>query len=513
MKLKLFMLGALAALAVAACTKDNAPAGTTPGGDEVTVAGASYLKVNFVTPGKLTTRADAEGDAFEYGTDAENAVTSGTLFFFDGTTQVADPFDLSSLTWDGKTTPSIEKASGIVVVLENPLKNPTSVVAVLNASLDELGLSKSSTLDDIKAVLKDFATERTTEGKFVMSSSAYKGAENDVAAKIETVYKTREEAEKAASVKVPVERVVAKVEVDATNPTMNLANGETAASNTVNIDGKDVEITATVDGFWFDNAATKSLLLKDISDNADADNDATNFRSYWAKSGATAWAHGTLSDAKEGPQYVQENTAKDSTQVVVAVTLKAGENALELVKHLGKLYTEKGFATEITNLLAHKYYTKSGDTYTSVGANDIKVTYVKTNLPDGVTLKSYEAYAQVEKASADATFYVKNASGEYVAAADADVTADLKGYVVQRWEGGAAYYFVPIKHDADRFGVIRNHVYKLNVKSINGLGTPVPFKDVDKIIPEIPEETETYISAEIDILAWKIVEQNVDLGK
>ena len=61
--------------------------------------------------------------------------------------------------------------------------------------------------------------------------------------------------------------------------------------------------------------------------------------------------------------------------------------------------------------------------------------------------------------------------------------------------------------------MIRNHVYKLTVNSINGLGTPIPFKDVKEIIPEIPVETETYISAEIDILAWKIVEQNVDLGK
>ena len=506
MKLKHLLFGALAALAFAACTKDNAPAGTTPnGGDNVTVAGTSYLKVNFVMPGNPATRADAEGDAFEYGTDAENAVTSGTLFFFDGTTQVADPFDLSSLTWEGETTATIEKVSDIVVVLENPLREPTSVVAVLNETMSELGLSKSSTLDDIKAVLKDFATNKTAEGKFVMSSSAYDGAENDVAAKIETVYKTREEAEKAASVKVPVERVVAKVEVDASDATLNLANGETSASNTVNIDGTDVEITATVDGFWFDNAATTSLLLKDISDNAAADNDADNFRSYWAKSGTTAWAHGTLSDAKEGPQYVQENTAKDSTQVVVAVTLKAGENALKLVKYLGKLYTEDGFAIAVANTLNGTYWTKTeGETvtYETVDADDFTITYTR---PTGVELASYEAYAKID---ATTDYYVK--SGDTYTKVD---DLDLGGYVVQRWEDGAAYYFVPIKHDADRFGVIRNHVYKLNVKSINGLGTPVPFKDVDEIIPIIPEETETYISAEIDILAWKIVEQNVDLGK
>ena len=519
MKLKLFMLGALAALAVAACTKDNAPAGTTPGGDEVTVAGASYLKVNFVTPGKLTTRADAEGDAFEYGTDAENAVTSGTLFFFDGTTQVADPFDLSSLTWDGETTPSIEKASGIVVVLENPLKNPTSVVAVLNASLDELGLSKSSTLDEIKAVVKDFATEKTTEGKFVMSSSAYDGAENDVAAKIETVYDTREAAEAAPSVKVPVERVVAKVDVQ------EKADGATMTANTINIDGKEATVTATIDGWWFDNAASTSKLLKDITGLEAADNDAANFRSYWAKPVPGTLKHGALKDAKTGAQYVQENvgeaekdedgnvTFKNATQVVVAATLKVDNKAVALVKYLGTYYTEAGFATKAINIEAQTYYTKAeGETttYTTVGENDLEVTFTD-EVPSGITLKSYEAYAKVEPKDASTKFYVKDATAEDGFKAVDNPT--FGAYVVQRWEDGQTYYFVPIKHDADRAGVIRNHVYKLTVNSINGLGTPIPFKDVKEIIPEIPVETETYISAEIDILAWKIVKQDVDLGK
>ena len=163
--------------------------------------------------------------------------------------------------------------------------------------------------------------------------------------------------------------------------------------------------------------------------------------------------------------------------------------------------------------MAKKYYTKSGNDYDTVGANDIEVTYGA--VPEGVTgvtLKSYEAYANVAKKNADAVFYVKNAAGDYVEADATTLANDLKGYVVQRWNNGMTYYFVPIKHDASRYGVIRNHVYKLTINSINGLGTPVPFNDTDTIIPEIPEEKETYISCEIDILAWKIVEQEVNLG-
>ena len=514
MKLRHLLFGVLAGVAFVACTNDNEPTGVTPVKGDNEVATASYMKINFVMPGNATTRAADQG--FEFGTDAENAVNSGVLFFFDGTTQVADPFDLSKLNWNAQESGTIEKKSDIVVVLENPLKNPTSVVAVLNATMSELGVTKSSTLDDIKAVVKDFATNKVTSGKFVMSSSAYKGAENNVAAKVTQVFDTRAKAEAAASTKIPVERVVAKVQVNEKQggATVNLANTETA-SNKVKIDGAEKTLSIEIKGWYLDNLASTSLLLKDISKNIAADEDATNMRSYWAKPVPGTLKHGTFKDAVAGDKYAQENTKEvaDSTQVVVGATLKLDGEAAKLVKYLGKLYTETGFATEAINVLAHKYYTKNGNDYTAVGANDIEVTY--GTVPEGVTgvtLKSYEAYANVAKKNADAVFYVK--SGDtYKEATAAEVTADLKGYVVQRWNNGMTYYFVPIKHDANRYGVIRNHVYKLTINSINGLGTPVPFNDTDTIIPEIPEEKETYISAEIDILAWKIVEQGVDLGK
>lgn len=516
MKLRHLLFGLLAGVAFVACTNDNEPAGVTPVKGDNEVATRSYLKVDFVMPGSADTRADA---VFEAGTAAENQVDNGVLFFFDGQNQVANPFiiDKNNPSWTAEeagTDINIEKKSGVIVVLENPLKNPTSVVAVLNATMDQLGVSKSSTLNEIKAVVKDFSA--TGAGKFVMSSSAYSGdkAINDVAAKIETVYTKRSDAEAAASVKIPVERVVAKVDVQEKSggATLNLANASTGASNTVNIDGEDVTISATIDGWWFDNAANKSLLLKDISENTEDDNDATNMRSYWAKSAATAWAHGSLADMKTGAQYVQENTDADHpTQAVVAATLKVNNKAVKLVKYLGQLYTEDGFAIAVANTLNGTYWKKTSaegaetKTYETVDTEDFTITYTTENLPTGVTLKSYEAYAKI---AANKDYYVKSGDA-YEKVAD----LDLGGYVVQRWEDGQTYYAVKIQHDADRLGVVRNHVYKLTVNSINGLGTPVPFKDVDEIVPVIPVETETYISAEIDILAWKIVKQDVDLGK
>ena len=267
MKLRHLLFGLLAGVAFVACTNDDDPASVSPvnGGNEV-AATRSYISVNFVMPGNATTRA---GETFEAGLDKENKVSNGVLFFFDGKTQVADPFEISGDSDWTKETPSegnkyIEKKSPIIVVLENPIKKPTSVVAILNlgdkATLANLEkpITRSTSLDDLKAIVADYATDKQSEGKFVMSSSAYDGAEEDVAAKIDKTYETYDAAKTGPAIEVPVERVVAKVEVKENE------DGVTQNLPKVTIEGKEVQVVAEVKGWWLDNAASQSLLLKNI---------------------------------------------------------------------------------------------------------------------------------------------------------------------------------------------------------------------------------------------------------
>ena len=87
---------------------------------------------------------------------------------------------------------------------------------------------------------------------------------------------------------------------------------------------------------------------------------------------------------------------------------------------------------------------------------------------------------------------------------------------MQYWNGGRTYYYVELEHnsaDANAaFGVVRNHSYKLTLDGIKGLGTPVPNPN-KVIIPEKPgdDHSETYISAKIQILSYRVVSQNVTL--
>lgn len=522
-------------------------------------ASKSYLKVNFAMPGEATTRADG---GFVVGTTAENKVEKGVLFFFDGETQVADPFILggegsnalegTKLTWSDSTG-NVEKKSSTIIVLSNPLKQPKSVLAVLNADLTDLDLSKNSTLSEIKAVVNDYAKNALTQsGTFVMSNSVY---QEDVTTPVTEVYDTVEKAlaAKTPSAEIYVERVVAKVSVGYANPLVtNLANTDTSKegvepSNTVIIDGEEVELTADIQGWWLDNTVDKSFLLKKLP--ASTDLDAVNHRSYWAGSIPTdaKFQHYSFGTATTADKYVQENVdLKNTTKVVVAAILKANGKPLQLVKHLTNLYTESGFVKAAINVLAHKYWVvdKEKSEYRTVGEGDFKFTYIfsqvegegeaaktkyytlvngtktEVTIPEGVeipALKSYEAYTLIEIADPQETFYVKDDTTES-GYAQKDPTADLKGYIVQKWNDGMAYYFVPIEHNIGGnytagTGVIRNHFYQITVNSINGLGTPVPFKDNDPIIPIKPDETAKYISATINILSWKAVTKNVDLGK
>ena len=80
---------------------------------------------------------------------------------------------------------------------------------------------------------------------------------------------------------------------------------------------------------------------------------------------------------------------------------------------------------------------------------------------------------------------------------------------------GHTYYYIDIKHlgtAAAQWGVVRNHVYQIDVNSIKGYGTPVFNPNSNIVTPEYPElEQESFVAARINILSWKVVSQSVDI--
>ncbi len=82
------------------------------------------------------------------------------------------------------------------------------------------------------------------------------------------------------------------------------------------------------------------------------------------------------------------------------------------------------------------------------------------------------------------------------------------------WNSGKTYYFAEIKQvdtkDVDKAGVVRNHIYDVNLKNVYGIGTPV-YDPEEVIIPEKPGPDDTFIAAEIKILSWRLITNDVDL--
>ena len=339
--------------------------------------------------------------------------------------------------------------------------------------------------------------------------------------------------------------------------------GATAGAPTTTTD--NVQLTISIDGWWLDSTPTQSYLLKSMDNFAVTGtwwNDIANTRSYWATSYAgndQAYANDKYGQqvALDGSLYTQENTSmaatkaeqnndgtKDNvydtnnrTKVVVAATLKQNGTAVDLVKWYGNYYTKEGFLISLTNLNdVKKYYTKETvdgeDTYTTLTKDDLKIVAntdktgagaeIGTSNQDNVTvngeaIRNYEAAVVLNDGVEVFTLTVEN--GEQVATevTTATVNEELKKISkIQYWNGGKTYYYVELEHnsaDANAaFGVVRNHLYKLTLDGVKGLGTPVPNPN-KIIIPEKPADSysETYISAKIQILSYRVVQQNVTL--
>ena len=529
---QLFFVG-LMAIAFAGCSGDNAY--DNGGGNPI--EGDQFMAVKLVMSGDAASTR-AFGDAgFEAGTEDEVGVTKATFLFFDGETQVADPFTTSELNQWTAGTGQVDKVSASIIVLSNAIKNPTSIVAILNPTTEiSSAVTRNTTITQLKAIQNDYS-KNTTAKNFVMSNSVYnKNGQNVIGAPCTTdnIRKTQEEA-KQHPVKIAVEKVVAKVNVTKAS-NMKVETNPTGHNNEVNVNGATKKIDAEITGWWLDNTNSTSYLIKKLDATYDAPigattwwNDETNYRSYWATPAVGTFTHYAYTTANMNDKYCLENTKQDTpTQIVVAATLKVDGTPVELVKYLSVLYTKSDFEDELTKQLSNKYYTQTGTgttTYTALTKDNLDFTY---NAAAG---KPYEAEIKVALKNGVSVFTSTTPSdpNSYTSADTTILNKDLDDLkrTVQYWKDGKTYYYLPIVHNEDitvtatssaaehkLYGVIRNHLYKLTIKSINGLGTPVPNPDepTTPITPEKPEDDNSYIAAQIEILKYKVVTQDVDLG-
>ena len=87
-------------------------------------------------------------------------------------------------------------------------------------------------------------------------------------------------------------------------------------------------------------------------------------------------------------------------------------------------------------------------------------------------------------------------------------------YGLKFYKDGVCNYLIPIRHFTDaqqpklnaygRYGVVRNHLYKITINSVSGPGTLG-----DPPLDDTPADlTPTYISSNITVLTWTQVQQD-----
>jgi hypothetical protein len=546
--MKRIIFPALVGLLVAACSSTDEP---TPV-NKTNTDGGSYMAVNIVASTSSRAEGDAtfaNGDADEYAViDATKSIfyfydAAGNPFKVDGEKNYVTGTDVKQIQTND--TGNNITTSKLLLVLKNQksVDTPAQVVAVINAAYTEAtdgGVSfkdleekvttayslqvtyqveEETTNEETKEVTK--TTKDVTAQNFMMSNVVYYDGTSKVYAtpiSAENFGATADAAE-TNPVSINVERVAGKVTV--AEAAFDAAGISVKYGEIKYADGTEIssDYVAVVKGWTLFDKTAQTEVIKSLDVTVDGTwwYDTTNKRTYWANPAAElATASETLSwdsmQTTTGAEYPFENiNQKNPTSAIFAVQIgKYNDDKvfepIDITRWLSKYYTLADLKTQIATYLKNSLLLKDGDALKPIQADQLE--FVKS------TTSSYRVHVALTKEAAALSWvdYQGNA-------ADVDkVIAAVPE--AQIWKDGKCYYYTSIIHSpkpVDDKGaltpaIIRNHWYQLTINTITGLGTPV-FDPTDKVDPTRPDdaEQEWYLDAQINVLAWRIVTQGVDL--
>ena len=574
--MKKYLFLALAAMSFAACTEkidDNNP---QTGELEESYIAINLMSADLDTRAATDTYGYEQGTdaerairtAYFFFFDAE-----GNAFNVTGNPASAPGGSVNhlSLAISEASTTGMPNVSDIkeAVLLLSTYKGvyPSQIVAVLNWTPQT---DKAYTLAELHQVM-DNTIGNDTNG-YVMSNAVYMDGANKVVDAVPLTsanIKTTPEAAKAAPIDIYVERTAAKVVLTANGKVAGTDNIFDTQKNSTPVlvagTSSDIDVYVKLNGWELYNDYNTSSLLKNIETTWDPSalgltwNDIPYYRCYWAKSQNTtladafAWNYTDEDKASKGFQtnygfkvgasanytdrttytYCGENTNQKEgitdprTKVILKGQLmqKNGENyePLELARWYGTEYAgNEALRIAVANSLKYTLYYDDGGSYTS-----IKPEHLVCVAGNSVGAEAYEVGFQLSTEGQAKTWYQYSSANGYQVFGDNGVAGDNAIKANEYLEGvepallysnGMTYYIVDIKHlgaagKTAEYGVVRNHVYQIDINSITGYGSPV-YSGLSNIVtpPEYPEEDDaSYVAARINVLSWKVVKQGVNI--
>ena len=475
---------------------------------------------------------------------------------------------LEATPGDDTTTPgtstSVEKITQTVLVI-NGVQNaaPAAIMAVVNPETVEPATLKDGAtmrLSELRkaAVGQNFYKKDASTGAlsdFVMSNSVYVNTGEDVCASLVAGHiATSQETAMTKPVDLYVERVVAKVTANVDLNVFEKGNGtnwDATQYGTKTAVGKigAYDVYAVIDGWGLADENGKAEIEKQVSKSWTDGNlgfspwtTSDYHRCFWEQSvaldagiGGNQPVNHLYKDFKAKMNdvlYTLPNTPdakitnvydNNVTKFLVAATLKYKDehnnwHLAEICRYNGVEFLGiDNLKTQVANTFS-KYYTSTdnGSTYTQLAKDDITFAEPTTSM------KNYQVTPTLAPDPAGVTkkYYTKTTSGTTPTFTEVDKATVLAAIEADKAEirtDGKAYYYVPVKHlgtagTLGEYGVVRNHFYKITLNGIKGFGTPV--YNPDKVIdPTVPSYDNTFLAARVQVLQWRIVNQNVSLGK
>lgn len=496
-----------------------------------------------------------------------NFLTSGVISATDGSVDENGNLKLTT-----NVSGFVEKESKAVIVLGPTRLRPALVLAVLNYdkcdALKNLSLADVHAQVDNNEISTEAGKFTMTNSVYVDG----KNVVNATPISASSVKETKEEALKSP-VQIYVEREVAKVNMKAKEGLNKTAEGkiyfETPNAEYV-LDGVKVSARIVVDG-WAANAFnTTSYLVKDVPTSWIVTNpfaswyDEAAKRTFWAQdpnySGSEEYVFGRTPEGEPGTyknvkylswkeatlnnvdsyNYMYENTADKASAkvnggelanvptILIAAHVETAQTGADwtrkdIYKFGGLFYTNtslKNYAAEqiLKNKLHWQYTTTEGTKTASVSPDQINIDFVANIADNSGSVKV--KVASVTAPAADAQ--LKKADDTVIesanwAAAVEEILNGENGFNIAKkelvcYKKGMCYYQVPIKHnqkaDDVAYGTVRNHIYELTLSKIAKIGNPV-FNEDEKLVLIPGEEKNYYVSAELKILKWRVVTQDV----
>lgn len=465
-KMNQFMMGmlAIAATSFVSCSNEDAINGNTA------PQSVDNFYMNLQVVGNTSNGTRTTGTPTEDGSTEESTINSGTIWLVDASGAVKFSKYISEEEWNSSK-----------LTVKKPIKVAVTQVEENKAYKVYFLANKQGTLGEAPTT-QVFTSEKggidyATDNAFVMFNQNDKTVQADQY----TVTFTKDNKDEGNPAKpenaIKLDRLTARIDVPTT--VTKITKDDTKTDRTENIEA----ITGlTFDGFATSNLANKSYMQQNWTDDWNTLQVPTDLTYYWDKE-----SYGTTKKADN-----LDNFQKDNVQYLFEQTTSEEPNATSIYLQ----YTAVASAGANKDFTDGTFYRYDKHVFTSI--EDI-IKYAGAANPFG-TNTADQVVAKIKDAA-------KSTEGKTVCTEDQTTLETFRDtYKIEVFVAGKVYYrYAIVDPSHENYTILRNSIYKINVKNIYDLGTDTPNGGDEQVKPVY------YLNVEVTVNPWVLKTINVDL--